>query len=135
MTHIGSVSSTQSTTTTTSATAGGTMGKDAFLKLLVGQLKSQNPMSPMADQDFLGQMAQFSMLEQISNVAETTGRMADAVRTGQAVELLGRTVTHVRADGTSAEGVVERVDVDHGHARLTVAGETGIDPAAVTQVR
>src|SRR3712207_7846381 len=47
------------------------MGKDDFLKLLVGQLRHQDPMNPMEDKDFMGQMAQFSQLEQMTNVAST----------------------------------------------------------------
>ena len=69
------------TTTTTSATTGTTpttaktgMGKDDFLKLLVGQLKNQDPQNPQGTEQFMGQMAQFAMLEQLTNLTSAHGR-------------------------------------------------------------
>jgi flagellar hook assembly protein FlgD len=47
------------------------MDKDAFLKILTTQLKYQDPLNPVNDQEFMGQMAQFSTLEQTNNMAET----------------------------------------------------------------
>lgn len=47
------------------------MGKDEFLQILVTQLKNQDPTQPMQDREFIAQMAQFSMLEQMSNLNQT----------------------------------------------------------------
>ncbi|ABW19030.1 flagellar hook assembly protein FlgD [Alkaliphilus oremlandii] len=47
------------------------LGKDAFLNLLVTQLKNQDPLNPMDDRDFIAQMAQFSSLEQMQNLNTT----------------------------------------------------------------
>lgn len=46
------------------------LGKDDFLQLLVTKLRYQNPMDPMKDEDFISQLAQFSTLEQMNNIAE-----------------------------------------------------------------
>ena len=64
------------------------LGKDDFLKLLVTQLTYQDPTSPVKDQQFIAQMAQFSSLEQMQNMAQSLGQLADR----QAHSLIGRYV-------------------------------------------
>lgn len=112
------------------------LGKDDFLKLLVGQLRNQNPMSPAGDQEFIQQMTMFSTLEQVTNLAATSLQVADAVGASRAVALIGRNVTYAKPDGTTAQGVVEQVVFgEDGHPLLTVAGQAGVDPKAVREVR
>jgi flagellar basal-body rod modification protein FlgD len=114
---------------------GGTLGKDDFLKLLVGQLQHQDPMQPSDDQAWIGQMAQFSQLEQVSNTAETTQKIVDTLNTNGTLSLIGRTVTYLDEAGASHTGAVETVDMAGGVASLTVGGVAGIDAGTVTQVR
>jgi flagellar basal-body rod modification protein FlgD len=111
-----------------STEAGGALGKDDFLKLLVGQLQHQNPLDPMKDQDFMGQMAQFSLLEQVANLGASSERSS-------AVALLGKTVSYRDADGNDAEGVVETVETKGKTVSLTIGGNAGIKLEAVTEVR
>jgi flagellar basal-body rod modification protein FlgD len=114
--------------------AGPSLGKDDFLKLLVGQLKNQDPMNPSSDTDFIGQMAQFSQLEQTTNMATANSEQIAQQTSARAVALLGRNVTHPDASGVSTTGVVEKVEWLAGKPMLTVAGVTGIDPNSVTAV-
>jgi flagellar basal-body rod modification protein FlgD len=118
----------QTLAATGSASQAGALGKDDFLKILVGQLKHQDPMNPSTDQDFLGQMAQFSMVEQVSNLAQT-------MKVGQSMALIGKTVTYRQADGTTASGVVEKVTIEGQNLKLTIGGTAGIDSTTVTEVR
>jgi len=63
------LNSTQNTSNTTRET-GSTLGKDDFLKLLMTQLENQDPTNPMDDTQFIAQMAQFSSLEQMTNMTD-----------------------------------------------------------------
>ena len=137
----------QPTTTATAATATDAtrksdaagnqiLGKDDFLKLMVAQMKNQDPMNPADDKDNIAQMAQFSSLEQITNLASATQQLATRMTLTQNVGLLGHDVTYTKADGTSASGAVDGLQLTaDGGATLSVGGQAGIDPTTVTTVR
>jgi flagellar basal-body rod modification protein FlgD len=113
----------------------GILGKDDFLKLLIGQLQHQDPLSPSDPSEQMGQMTQFSILEQLSNLAQSQQAAAANDYDQQAVALVGRTVTYTRSDGSSATGVVEQVTFTSRGPTLTIGGESGIAPVVVTEVR
>lgn len=105
------------------------MGKDDFLKLLVGQLQNQDPMNPMEDKDFMGQMAQFSSLEQMTNMAGT-------LNSQRAFSMLGRDVVYNNDEtGELVTGKVEKVSIDGSTTTLTIGGVSGIKTEAVKEVR
>jgi flagellar basal-body rod modification protein FlgD len=89
-------------------TPGGDMGKDEFLKILITQLSHQDPTQPMQDKEFIAQMAQFSSLEQMTNVSAEISKVAALLTKGQAVSLLGRMV-EVVAGSQVVEGTVDEV--------------------------
>jgi len=64
------------------------LGKDDFLKLLITQLSHQDPTQPVKDEQFIAQMAQFSSLEQMQNVASSVHRMTDR----QSLSIVGKFV-------------------------------------------
>ena len=69
---INNVSSTSSSTNKLQSGLNNQMlGKDSFLKLLVTQLRNQDPLNPIEDKEFIAQMAQFSTLEEIQNLTKT----------------------------------------------------------------
>jgi flagellar basal-body rod modification protein FlgD len=110
------------------------LGKNDFLKLFVAQLQHQDPMNPMQDSEFMGQMAAFSTLEQVSNLAVANERIADSLASGNAVGLIGRTVTYTDATDQIHTGVVEKVTTKDGKPFLTVAGVDGVAPSTISQV-
>ena len=133
-------STTPTTQTATGAknalTGGSTLGKDDFLKLLVSQLQHQDPLEPANDTEFIGQMAQFSALEQESNTAQSTSQMADQLSRAGALGLIGKTVTYLDANKALQTGVVKQVDIGaDGAATLTVGDKGGIPAGSVTQVK
>ena len=78
----GILPSTQSTTSTTPASAQSPLGKEDFLQLLVAQLSAQDPLNPMDSREFSAQLAQFSALEQMTNINTT---LEDLVKAQQAM--------------------------------------------------
>jgi flagellar basal-body rod modification protein FlgD len=114
--------------------SGSELGKDDFLKMLVAQLQHQDPMNPMNDMEFIGQMASFSSLEQINNLAAANERMADAMGSNTAIGLIGRTVTWTDESDQTRTGVVEKVTTAGGKPLLTVDGVDGVELSVITQV-
>jgi|SRR5262245_33110323 flagellar basal-body rod modification protein FlgD len=110
------------------------LGKDAFLKLLTTQLQHQDPLNPMDDSQFMGQMAQFSTLEQVTNMANANTAMADNLAFNKSVSLIGRTVTYTGEDDQPHTGKVDRVTTTDGKPALSVGGTDGVDPSSVTEV-
>lgn len=115
--------------------ATGNLGKDDFLKLLVGQLRNQDPLNPVEDQAFLSQMAAFSTLEQVTNLSASAEHLNTISATNQSLALIGRQVTYLDADGAAVEGTVERVSFEDGAPALTVGGVADIKPGQVIEVR
>lgn len=82
------------------------LGKDDFLKLLITQLSNQDPTNPMEDTQFISQMAQFSSLEQMTNMNESFNKITAMINSSQAASTLGKTV-EVEVGDTTTTGVVE----------------------------
>ena len=84
------------------------LGKDDFLKLLITQMQNQDPTDPMDNTEFIAQMAEFSSLEQITNMNANFERMNQMLTSNQAVTTIGKTVDIDLGD-TMTTGVVEAV--------------------------
>lgn len=84
------------------------LGKDDFLKILITQLSHQDPTDPMKDRDFIAQMAEFSSLEQITNMNQQFTALAGMLASAQAVSMLGRNV-EILAGDTLITGIVEEI--------------------------
>lgn len=83
-----------------------TVGRDDFLKMLVAQLQNQDPLNPLDGADFTAQLAQFSSLEQLSNMntqLEMLNLYQASLNNAQSVNLIGKEVT-ARGDGIKVEG-------------------------------
>ena len=102
-------------------------GKDAFMKLLVEQMKHQSPTDPADGQAWINQMTQFSMLEQMQ---QQSAAQVKATAAGY----LGATVSWQDAKGQSGQGVVEQVDLGGKEPTLTVAGHAGVKVGEVSDV-
>jgi flagellar basal-body rod modification protein FlgD len=111
------------------------MGRDAFMKLLITQLKYQDPTKPMEDREFISQMAQFSALEQMTNMNKEISSLAKATRSAEAFSLLGK---HVEAfdpaTNHKVSGVVSSIRYKDDE-QLLMVGHEGIRVGDINSVR
>ena len=87
------------------------LGKEDFLKILLTQLSHQDPTAPMEDKEFIAQMAQFSSLEQMTNMAADFSKMARMLRSTEASGSLGKSV-EIDLEDATIHGVVQAVTRD-----------------------
>jgi flagellar basal-body rod modification protein FlgD len=87
------------------------LGKDDFLKILLTQMAHQDPMAPMEDKEFIAQMAQFSSLEQMTNMAADFAKMAHLFKITEASTSLGKAV-EINLEDELVQGVVRAVTRD-----------------------
>jgi flagellar basal-body rod modification protein FlgD len=109
------------------------MSKDMFLKLLVAQLKYQDPTKPADGTEFLAQTAQFSMVEKLDDLAKSQADMLSAQLMLGASNLVGRTVSYTGADGLEATGVVSSAKFTGSSPTLRV-GNTDVPLSSVRDV-
>ncbi|WP_407307356.1 flagellar hook capping FlgD N-terminal domain-containing protein [Desulfosporosinus sp. SB140] len=131
----------------TSNTSNDTLGKDDFLKLLVAQMQNQDPMNPMDDTQSIAQMAQFSSLEQMTNIATSMDALSktmtyysqqSAILEGAA--LIGKWVSGIDTDGkTQIDGTVESVKWVDGDPQLQIRKTDGtladMEVGLITQIQ
>ena len=97
------------------------LASEGFLRLLAAQISAQNPLEPMKDTEFVAQMAQFSQLEQTTNLATDVAALTLSGRLAQGASLIGRTVTYQPADGSDpVSGVVGSLTVGAGGRSLSL---------------
>lgn len=100
------------------------LGQNDFLKLLVAQMTSQDPLSPQKDTEFIAQMASFTSLEQAKMMQKDMAQMRGDQQVLQANSLLGRTVI-VQADKeTKVTGQVSAVQIEAGKPMVVVNGQS-----------
>lgn len=94
----------QTSTTESTKTNNSSLDKDAFLQLLVAQMKYQDPMEPTSNTEYIAQYATFSQVEQLQNMATT-------MNSSSAMQLVGKYVTmDVKTDSGSTTTISGRVD-------------------------
>ena len=137
----GSTAATSTAGTSTAATsAGGSqtadrtqLDKDAFLKLLVAQLKYQDPTKPVDSSQFLAQTAQFTLVEKFEQLSTSTAELLSTTRAQSAAALVGRAISWLDADGATRSGTVDSVSLVGGTPTLKV-GDSDVALTSVTEV-
>ena len=131
----------------TRTTGNGTMGKDEFLKILMTQLQNQDPTNPMEDTEFIAQMAQFSSLEQMTNMTNAFEKYAEAQNQTQLIqysnfvgkEIKWHEITDKKDDKGNfiiqeGKGSIVAVKFVEGGAEFTLADGKVISPGNISEV-
>lgn len=101
------------------------MSEQDFLNLLVTQMTAQDPLSPMTNEDLLGQMVQFNTLQSNTTIDSAMNQMQSAQLFSAANALIGRQVNlQVDANGNTVQGVVTGVDASSGSPEIVVNGQS-----------
>ena len=118
---------TGSTSTTSVSNPAAILGQDGFLQLLVAEMQNQDPLSSSQDPtQSVTQMAQFSSVEQLTNLVQS-GQQA------QSIGLIGHTVAYTDSAGNPGQGVVDAVTFNQGQPVIDIGG-TGISLSQIVGV-
>lgn len=128
-----------------SKTGSNELGKDDFLKLLITQLQNQDPTNPMNDTDFIAQMANFSTLEQMTNINSSINKLVEQDKQSQLIsyhQFIGQDVTWHKVnelkDGTAeiieGSGTVAGIQFKEDQVIILLDDGTELEPANISQV-
>lgn len=101
------------------------LGKDAFLKLMMAQMQNQDPLSPMDNTQMVAQMAQFTSVEQLTNISDQLSKMGDSL--GNTSGLIGKEITWLIQTKTG------NYDVVTGQPEVIQERESGIVDSIVVR--
>lgn len=103
----GSYSTPVNTQSTPAAGLGGGLGKDAFLKILLAQMRNQDPLNPTDGTAMVAQLAQFSTLEQMQNLNDKIDQLLHVQLLGQLSSLVGKEVSYADENNELRQGKVQ----------------------------
>lgn len=110
--------------TSKTSNASANMGPDQFMQLMITQMTHQDPMEPMKDSEFIGQLAQFSTLESIKKLNSSFADMLFMQQLTQGADLIGKNIVYAQAGQGEQRGVVDAVKVEDGKLQLSVGDKT-----------
>lgn len=113
---------TQKTTQNTKSSLD-SLGEDDFMKLLLAQLKNQDPLKPMEDKDFIAQLAQLNSVTQLTEMNKNIKELMTSQNLAQGSALIGQTVTGLSSDGSAISGVVSGVKIASSKVVVEVNGQ------------
>ena len=123
-------------TTTTATPAGGVLGENQFLDLLMTQMKDQDPMNPSDPSQYMAELAQFTSVEQETTTAKSTATLQSEQNASSAVALIGHGVSYIDPTTSKpATGTVQSVQFGSSGPTLTINGTAGISLGAINQVQ
>jgi flagellar basal-body rod modification protein FlgD len=100
------------------------IGQDQFLQLLISQLQNQDPLDPVSDQEFIGQLATLNTVQGLQDLNASFGEMLKLQQLTQGADLIGKTIRYTPAGGGDpVTGKVGSVAVQNGSFVLQVGND------------
>lgn len=119
-------------------TGNSTLGKDEFLKILMAQLKNQDPLNPMEDKEFIAQMAQFSTLEQTTNMTNMMEKFINSQTQSDSIlkysEMIGKQIEWEKSDQSVEEGIVKSIKQSESGILLVLENGTEVSSLSVFKI-
>jgi len=111
------------------------MGSDMFLKLLVAEMKYQDPSSPMSTSDMMAQTATLTQTQSLQQIAKQNSQLLAMQLSLSAASLVGQKVSYTGDDGTTQTGTVGAVQIDSTQNTSTaLIGGKPVEVGRITQV-
>jgi flagellar basal-body rod modification protein FlgD len=111
------------------------MGSDTFLKLLVAEMKYQDPSNPMSSSDMMAQTATLTQTQALQTIADQNKQTLTLQRSLSAGALVGHQVSYTASDGSTQSGVISAVKISAvDNTSQAVIGGESIDVGRITQV-
>ncbi|MGZ4642723.1 MAG: flagellar hook assembly protein FlgD [Blastococcus sp.] len=128
-------SATAPASATTSVDRPDQMGSDAFLKLLVAEMKYQDPSKPMDSAEMMSQTATLTQTQALQTIADQNKLTLALQRSLSAGALVGHQVSYTATDGTTQSGVISAVRISTvDNTSTAVIGGESVDVGRITQV-
>ena len=122
------------TTAAAAANRSDQMGKDTFLKLLVAQMRYQDPSNPTSSSEFMAQTATFTQVEKLEEIAKQNAELLTLQRSLSAGALVGKHVAYTADDGSTVTGAVSSVIVTGGVEPRAVVGDKAVPLGRITEI-
>lgn len=128
--EINGVNTASSTTVQNTGTGKSVLGKDDFMKLMIQQMKNQDPLNPMDGTQFSAQLAQFSSLEQLTNMNDSLNKsiqanylLTQSVNNTMSASLIGKEIKLSGADITNSG----QDNIQLGYSLASQAGSVNVN--------
>lgn len=121
--QVGNIGAAQVAQAKQSTSGASGLGKDAFLQILMAQMRHQDPLNPADGSAMVAQLAQFGTMEQLQNISEKIEALFNLNLLGETSAMIGKDITYVSMDSNIRQGKVESVLWYGTESLLRINGE------------
>jgi flagellar basal-body rod modification protein FlgD len=127
------ISITDATTRTVPGKQAAELESEAFMAMLLAEMRNQNPFEPMKENELLGQMAQMNSVQELKNLSASMNEMNNSNNLLSAAALMGKRVSFLDENGSTVESLVDSVMVKDNDIKL-MAGDNVVKLADIIQI-